>query len=64
MENPKTQQEMFKQAQTRIADQYDAFMEIQKGLHPLTRAELKKLIQKRPELWAKFAAYEGSLNDG
>jgi hypothetical protein len=57
----KPQGEMLKEAQSRLTKQYETLMELITGPNPITKGELRKLIQKRPEVWAKFAAYEGSL---
>ena len=51
------QQEMFRQAQQRSADINRTFMEMLNSGNPLTKPELRKLIELRPEVWGRFEAY-------
>jgi hypothetical protein len=52
------QKQMMKMAQRRIADLCLLFLEIQQGPNPLTKDEIRKLVEKRADYgilraWAK-----------
>jgi arsenate reductase-like glutaredoxin family protein len=48
-----TQEQMFWKAHRQIADANETFMQLVKD--GMTREELKKNIEKRPELWGRFS---------
>ena len=63
----KTQLQMYWEAQRRIADQNEVFMQmVMDETAPLTKKELRKLIEIRPSLWGRFSSWlEGdSLLEG
>jgi hypothetical protein len=49
----------FYQEQRKIADLNMAMMEMLFGVNPITDDELKKLIEKRPHVYGRFAGYIG-----
>lgn len=49
---PEGQKQMLRNAEIRTFNVCKTFMEIQSGPNPLTREEVRKLIQKRPDLYA------------
>ena len=51
------QQEMFRQAQQRSADINRTFMDMMNSGNPITKKELRSLIERRPEIWGRFEAY-------
>ena len=62
MKRRKTQMEIYEEARKKIALQDAHFMEmINDKCNPLTRADLEKLIQKRPALWAKYTPFLNNL---
>lgn len=52
---------MFWRAHRRIADANETFLELVNGPNPITRAELAAAIEKRPEVWGRFAAWLSRL---
>jgi hypothetical protein len=47
--------QLYEQARRRLAEIDRTFMEmVTHPKAPLTRAELERLIQRRPELWGRF----------
>lgn len=58
-----TQEQMYYQAQRRSAEINLTFLDMLKGDAPLTNAELQANIDKRPELWGRFAGFIGKLKD-
>jgi len=51
-----TQHQMERDAFRSIMDGIHTFVEIQSGPNPLTTDEIRKLVEKRPARWSKFAA--------
>jgi hypothetical protein len=51
------QKKMCRDAFKMIAECNSLFMEMLKGPNPLTKAEIRKLIAKRPELWGRFSKF-------
>lgn len=52
----KTQKQMQRAADQRVRDVCRTFNEIQSGPNPLTEAEIKKLIKKRPHVYGVLRA--------
>ena len=52
--SPKSQRDMYYDAERRSADINNTFMEM---LPTMRRRDLEKLIEKRPALWGRFAGY-------
>lgn len=50
-QQPQTQQQMYQSTRERVFTVCRVFNEIQTGGNPLTRDEVRKLIQKRPEVY-------------
>ena len=50
-----SQTQMYWAAHRKSADVNITFMEMVQSDNPLTKAELEKLIEKRPELWGRFS---------
>lgn len=55
--NKPTQEQMYYRAAQRDAAINTVFLEMIKGDAPLTKSELRALIEKRPELWGRFSAW-------
>lgn len=51
------QQAMQIHAQDRISEKYRAFNEIMTGPNPLTKDEIRKLVEKRPAFYAFLRAW-------
>jgi hypothetical protein len=59
-----TQKQFYELARRRISQQNEAFMElVNHPTNPMTNLDLKLLIQKRPEIYGKFAGFLGKLKD-
>jgi len=58
-----TQEQMYWQAQQRNASINLVFLDMLEGDHPITKSELIKLIELRPELWGRFHMYLAKLED-
>ncbi|MBS3648814.1 hypothetical protein KEU06_09370 [Pseudaminobacter sp. 19-2017] len=56
----KTQLQHFWEAHRRIADLNEAMLDALFGPNPITDAELRALIEKRPERYGRFAGYLGT----
>ena len=57
-----TQADMFYAASQAIAARHMAFLEmVQHPTNPMTREDLEALIQKRPNLWGRYAAWLNKL---
>lgn len=56
---PGTQAHLFARAHDRVADQNMVMLELLYGENPITDAELRNLIAKRPERYERFAGYLG-----
>ena len=54
MSNPKTSKQFWDAAEKRSATINRTFVEIQQGPNPLSEEEIKKLAEKRPEVWGRF----------
>ena len=54
----KTAKQFWAEAEARSAKINRTFVEIQQGPNPLTQAEIRKLAEKRPEVWARFVRDE------
>lgn len=50
----KPAKEFWRDAEKRSATINSAFVEIQQGPNPLSDEELRKLAEKRPEVWGRF----------
>lgn len=60
----KKQIQHYYSAVRRISDANQTFMEmIKHPTNPLTNAELKALIAKRPSLWGRYKGFLGKLKD-
>jgi len=57
-----TQVQMFYQAQRRIAEINEQFMEFVRG--GMTREELARNIERRPSLWSRFSGFLTTLPSG
>lgn len=53
----RAQRQMYEDARRRIASADRIFMEIMAGPNPLTPEELRRLIDKRPELWGRYERF-------
>jgi len=51
------QKQMERSASSRIASICKTFNTIMTGPNPLTKEEIRKLIEKRPEVWGIFRAW-------
>lgn len=51
------QKQMERSAFERSAKAYRTFNDIMTGPSPLTQDEIKRLIEKRPELWGRFRSW-------
>lgn len=49
----------FNVAHKRIADANEAMLELLYGSNPITDDELRKLVEKRPDTYGRFAGYIG-----
>lgn len=56
---PGTQAHAFAQAHDNIAGGNEAMLDLLYGANPITDAELRALIAKRPERYGRFAGYLG-----
>lgn len=54
---PQTQHQMQQAADARVNNVCKAFNEIQSGDNPLTPDEVRRLIQKRPEMYGVLEAW-------
>lgn len=54
-----TQEQHFWAAHRRLADQNAVMLDLLFGPNPITDEELKKLIDKRPDRYGRFAGYIG-----
>lgn len=54
---PKGQKKMLSKATGHLPAKYKVFAEIMSGPNPLSQAEIKKLIQKRPDYYEFLKAY-------
>jgi hypothetical protein len=52
-----TQEVMFQNAIQRSAQICKTFLAIQDGPNPISREQLIKLIEKRPEIWGRFQSF-------
>jgi len=60
----KTQKEMFLGAHDNIAGLNTAFMDlVNDPANPMTNEDLRKLIERRPEVYGRFAGFIGKLAD-
>lgn len=57
-----TQLQLFYQAERNIAGGNETFLELVKD--GLTRGELARNIERRPELWGRFAGFLKALPEG
>lgn len=57
-----TQEQMFYQAQRRVADANETFLELVTA--GLTREELQRNIERRPALWSRYANWLTVLPSG
>jgi hypothetical protein len=58
----KTQKEMFYTAHGKTARLNTVFMDlVNDPANPMTNEDLKKLIEKRPEVYGRFAGFIGKL---
>lgn len=51
------QQQMFREAQRKCAEISRTFQDMIASGNPITKKELRLLIEKRPEIWGRFEAY-------
>ena len=58
----KTQIQLYTEACRNNAGRDAMFLELLQGNHPITKAELKHNIAKRPEIWARYAGWLERLN--
>jgi hypothetical protein len=56
-----SQLEHYVEAQKRIARENVVMMDLMFGANPITRAELRALIAKRPATYGRFASYLDKL---
>ena len=54
---PTPQKDRMELGRCALAVGNDTFMELTKGPHPLLKSELKALIERRPEVWARFKRF-------
>jgi hypothetical protein len=59
IDRERTQNQMFQHAHDRSAAGNTVMMDLLYGPNPITDDELRKLIAKRPEVYARFAGYLG-----
>jgi hypothetical protein len=52
-----TQKQMFYEAQRKIGEADQIFLEMIEGDHPITKKELRHLIETKPETWSRYKAY-------
>ena len=50
----KTQKEMQRNAQRRIADRNRVFVDMMNSSNPLTNEEIDRLIEERPDIWSSY----------
>lgn len=58
-----TQYQMFELARRKLADGNLAMLDMLFGVNPITDAELRKLIEKRPAIYGRFAGYLGTRGE-
>jgi len=56
-----TQTQMFYHAHKQSAGCDEVFLEMLKGPNPITKAELKRNIKKRPALWKRYERWLDKL---
>ena len=60
----KTQYKMYQEAEQRIFDRNNAFLEmVNDPVNPLTNQDLERLIARFPVRWARFSGFVGKLKD-
>ena len=65
MTNAHDQLRMLYAAHDRIADQNEAFLElVSHPTNPMTDDDLRKLVERNPERYGRFANFLGKLADG
>lgn len=52
-----TQKQMEMAARRKALVPYKVFNDIMSGPNPLTKAEIRKLIERNPALWGRFRAW-------
>lgn len=57
---PRTQMRYLAEAHDKIADANEAMLDLLFGANPITDDELRTLIEKHPERYARFAGYLGT----
>ncbi len=56
------QKQMYYQAERRAAERNETFLElVQHPTNPLTREDLARNIERRPELWGQYAGWLDKL---
>jgi hypothetical protein len=61
-ENVKTQLQMYREAERKLADANEAFMDmVNDPVNPLTKHDLERLIARRPEKYARFSGFLATL---
>jgi len=53
----KTQEQHYYDSVRNSADANDTFLELLRSENPITANDLHRNIQRRPELWGRFAVY-------
>ena len=58
------QLQMFYAAHDRLADQNEAFLElVSHSSNPMTNDDLRKLVERHPDRYGRFAHFIGKLGD-
>lgn len=60
----KTQYQMYREAEQRIFDRNNAFLEmVNDPVNPMTNQDLERLIARFPARWERFSGFVGKLKD-
>ncbi len=61
-ENVKTQMQLYKEAERKLAEANEAFMDmVNDPVNPLTNDDLERLIARWPERYGRFSGFLGKL---
>lgn len=60
---PGSQAHHFALSHDRVADQNEVMMDLLHGPNPITDDELRRLIERRPGKYARFAGFLGKRKD-
>ena len=60
MTKPMTQEQHFRFAEDRMHQAMHEFLAIQNGPNPITRDEVRRMVEKRPGIWGWLRGYADS----